>query len=423
MMEAKKKTVLKGFDYLHSDDFAAYLMQMARKGWHFKEWGAGLVFEKGEPEEAVYAVEVFIDGSEYDTRPGVHTQEFAEYCEAAGWKLVDAKRKFCIFKRVKPDAVDILTAEERLQNIAKEEQKQVWQKLFLSTWFIVLQFLQFTGSGFVNRIFSNPMLFITVLWCILFIGAIGHCIHFYLWKYACKKKIESGAVIYFGKSDNLFSLLNSWYSWICIGALIVYVALSLFSKQYLPLVYMALILIPMFVMAYLIAKFRPDQDTNQMIQIGAPLVMFVLVMTFFVGVIFTDNNDRVPIDEIPLLYEDIGGEAGLLEESRLDGSSSIFGSGLRCWLYYEEEHIYYQVYKSDHRWILDKIWNDEMDRKYNQLGTDVNYLWNAESAIRNVPGNYLVRYPDAILILNFADDTVLSSEQAQTIRTALLESR
>jgi len=146
-------------------------------------------------------------------------------------------------------------------------------------------------------------------------------------------------------------------------------------------------------------------------------------MIFFVGAIFTDKTDQVATDEIPLLYEDIGGEAGLLEESRLDSSSSIFGSGLRCWLYYEEEHIYYQVYKSEHRWILDKIWNDEMDRKYNQLGTDVNYLWDAESAIQNVPGDYLVRYPDAILILNFAEDTVLSPEHVQTIRTALLESR
>jgi len=422
-MGKQKKTVLKTFDYLQCDDFATYLMQMARKGWHFKEWSAGLVFEKGEPENAIYAVEVFIDGSEYDTRPGVRTQEFAEYCEAAGWKLMDAKRKFCIFKKVKPDSVDILTPQERLQNVAKEEQKKIWQQLFLDTWFVVLQFLQFTGSGFINRIFSNPMVFITVLWCILWLGALGRCIHFYLWKSICKKKIESGIPIRFGKSNDFFSLLNSWYTWLCVGALIVYVMLSLFSKQYLPLVYMALILIPMFVMAYLIAKFRPDPVTNQLIQIGVPLVMFVFLMTFVVATVLTDNTGQVPIDDIPLLYEDIGGEAGLLEESRLDGSGSIFGSGLRCWLYYEEEHIYYQVYKSDHRWILDKIWNDEMERKYNQLGINITSLWNAEMAIQNVPGDYLVRYPDAVLILSFAEDTVLSSEQVQTIRTALYESR
>ena len=203
----------------------------------------------------------------------------------------------------------------------------------------------------------------------------------------------------------------------------MYVLLSLFSKQYLSLVYMAIILIPMFLMAYYIAKFRPDPITNQVIQIGVPLVMVVFVMVFFVGAIFADNTDPVSIDEIPLLYEDIGGVAGVLEETRLDSSSSIFGSGLRCWLYYEEEHIYYQVYQSDHRWVLDRIWNDEMKRKYNQLGKDVTSLWDAEMAIQNTTGEYLVRYPNAVLMLRFAEDTVLSSDQMQFVQAALLESR
>lgn len=422
-MGKQTKTVFKGFDYLHCDDFADYLMRMACNGWHFKEWGPGLVFERGEPENSVYCVEVFVDGSEYDTRPSVHTQEFAEYCEAAGWKLIDAKRKFCIFKRIKPDAVAILTQEERLQYIAAEERKHIWQQLFLGTWFIIFQLLQYTGSGFINRIFSNDSLSISILWGILWIGALIRCVHFYLWKSACSKKTKLGVSVYFGRSNDLFSLLNGWHSWLCFGALTVYVLLSLFSKQYMSLAYIAIVLLPLFVMAYCISKFRPDPLTNQMIQIGVSLAVFVFVLVFLLGAVFSDNTDRVPIDQIPLLYEDIGGEAGVLEESTLDGSSSIFGSGLRCWLYYEEEHIYYQVYKSEHRWILDKIWNDEMERKYNQLGSDVTDLWNAESAIRNVPGSYLVRYPDAVLILNFAEDTMLTSEQVQIIRTALYESR
>ena len=36
-MKAKRKTVFKGFDYMHCDDFAKLLMHMAAKGWHFKE--------------------------------------------------------------------------------------------------------------------------------------------------------------------------------------------------------------------------------------------------------------------------------------------------------------------------------------------------------------------------------------------------
>ena len=75
-MGKNRKTVFKGFDYMHCDDFARYLEEMAAKGWHFKEWGVGLKFEKGEPEQAVYAVEVFEKASDSEgylyTAPSLH---------------------------------------------------------------------------------------------------------------------------------------------------------------------------------------------------------------------------------------------------------------------------------------------------------------------------------------------------------------
>ena len=80
-MSRNIKTTFKAFDYMHCDDFARYLSEMAAKGWHFKEWGAGLKFEKGEPAQVKYAVEVFTKASENDLRPEPNTQEFAEYCE------------------------------------------------------------------------------------------------------------------------------------------------------------------------------------------------------------------------------------------------------------------------------------------------------------------------------------------------------
>lgn len=422
-MSAGKKTVLKGFDYLHCDDFAAYLEGMARRGWHFKEWGAGLVFEKGEPEEATYAVEVFIDGTEYDTRPEVHTQEFAEYCEAAGWKLIDAKRKFCIFKKVREDAVGILTDEERLHNIAKEERKEVVKQLFMGLWFSVLQILQLSGSSFVNIVFSNDFLFIELLWFALALGALIRAILFFTWKHNMSKRIAAGEKVHFGKNKNLLSRLQGKYSWLPFAIGIFYVMFSIATKQYIPVLYVAGILLPLILMAYLIARFRPDAITNQIIQTIFPSILFIVVLAVSLGFMFTSNEEAPPIESIPLLYEDIDGDAGNLDDVHFDGSSSILGSGLRCWLYYEEEPVYYYVYKSNHQWILDRIWKDEMEWKYNQTGTDVTTLWGGEAAIQNTRGDYLIRYPDAVLILNFAEDTVLSPDQALTVRTALYESR
>lgn len=418
-MKQKRKTVLKVFDYLHCDDFASYLMDMARKGWHFKEWSAGLVFEQGLPEDAVYAVEVFIDGSEYDTRPGVHTQEFAAYCEAAGWQLIDAKRKFCIFKKMNPNAVDILTPEERLQNISKEEKKKVWYQLILCTWFMVLQLLQFTGSGFVTRIFSNPMLLITVLTVFLWLGSLIHCIQFYLWKSASQRKIRMKEPIVFGKSITFFFLFYNWYLWICLAVLSLFILLSLSAGQYTPLITFSVVFFPTLVLGYCIAKFRPDTETNQAIQI----VIMIVVIVLLVAVIFTDDTQPVPYDRIPLLYEQIGGNAGALEDSFVDGSQSIFGSGLRCWLYYEDAHISYSVYQSEHPWILKRIWNDELERKYNHEAIDVSALWDAEIALQNSLGEYLIRYPNVFIQIQLPANELLTPEQTAAIRAALCESR
>lgn len=422
-MAKNRKVVRKGFDYLHCDDFAAFLEDMAAKGWHFQEWGAGLVFEKGEPRKDIYCVEVFSEASEYDTRPEVHTQEFAEYCEAAGWHLVDAKRKFCIFRKVRPDAVEILTPQERLHNIAKEEKKEIWRKVGLCSWMAVLQLLQFTGSSFVNRIFSNYSLLIDAMWIVLGLTELGRCIHFYLWKHNSEKKIAQGKAVVFRKGKSLFSFLSGWYGWITSSVVLLYCIAILLTGQYYLLAYMGGILAPIILMAWLIAKFRPDAVTNQIIQTVVPMLLFVVVMTVSVGVMFTDEDEPVLVEDIPLLYADIGGEAGTLEDVTLDSSSSIFGSAMRCWLYYEDTHIYYQVYETEHQWILDKMWDDEMERAYNQNGTDCADLWEAEAAVCTLPGRYRVRYKDAILFLNLPEDVELTKFQADIIRSTLYESR
>lgn len=423
-MKPKRKTVLKGFDYLRCDDFARYLEEMSAKGWHFKEWGAGLVFEQGQPRRDTYAVEVFSEASEFDTRPEPQTEEFAEYCEAAGWELVDSKRKFCIFRKVRPDAVEILTQEERLQNIAKEERREIWQHLGLTAMLSASRLLQYTSyTSFVNIIFSNDALLADAMWFVLFFAAVARCIHFYLWKHRTGRRIAQGERVYWGRSKNVFSFLGGWYGWIAGSFVAAFLVILLLRGEYFTLFAMGATIGSLVLMAYLIAKFRPDAVTNQIIQTVFPLLIFLLVMVVALGTMFADEEEPVNVEDIPLLYADIGGEAGALEDVTLDGSSSVFGSAMRCWLYYEDDHIYYQVYKTEHRWILDKMWNEEMKRKYNQNGTDCTDLWEAEAAFRTLPGYYRVRYPDAILYLNLPEDVELTKFQADIIRATLYESR
>lgn len=422
-MGIHRKTVLKAFSYLRCDDFAAYLTQMAAKGWHFKEWGAGLVFEKGTPEKVQYAVEVFIDGSEYDTRPDVHTHEFAEYCKAAGWELIDAKRKFVIFKKVREDAVDILTPKERLETIAKEERKEIFQKMSLSYTWSILQLLRFNSSDFVNHIFSNGLLLISAAWISLAICATFRFIHYLVWKHISESKIDRGEDVFFGGRKNLFAFTGGWYSWLTTAVGIVVLTGLSVTCQIGTLIIVISTIAVFVVMGYLIARFRPDSETNQIIQIIVSILLVTSLLTGAVVIFFTQDSWHGDPAEVPLYYADIGGEAGEITDIFVDRSTSIFGSALRCRVTYEEENIGYSVYLSDHPWVIDTIWEDEMDRKYNQTGEFVTELWGAVEARRNAAGEYLVKYADAIVIIGFADDSILTAEDVAVIRAALLERR
>ncbi len=81
----RRKVIFGNFHYRECDNLALYLEKMARQGWIFKDWHLGMVFEKEEPQNLEYAVEVFSEGNENDTKPEPETEEFAVYCREAGW--------------------------------------------------------------------------------------------------------------------------------------------------------------------------------------------------------------------------------------------------------------------------------------------------------------------------------------------------
>ena len=426
-MGRQKKTVLKSFDYLRCDDFAAYLEAMARAGWHFREWRAGLVFEKGQPEDAVYRVEVFPEGSEFDTRPAVNTYEFAEYCEAAGWKFLDAKRKFCIFKRVRPDAQPILTPQERLDSIVNASRGQILHPVIPYLFCALIQCLSFTGSGFTNRIFSNTLLFGPILWTSFALCALVRCVHFFLWKRQAAKLVEQGGAVAFGRSGNSFSRLNSWYAWLPLGTLVIYGTVCAADGAGWTLAPAALLLIFALVLSYCIARFRPDAQTNQILQLASGFLIPVLVLGLSVCFILAQPQDVQTTADLPLTCEALGMDAGALESSYLDGTSSVFGSALRCRASYEEGYLSCSVYRSDRAWVLDKIWQTEMQRPRNQAGDNVTALWEAETAIYSTSGQYLVRYPEEVLLITVCgpqgEETALTPQQVSVVRAALCESR
>lgn len=403
-MAAQKKTVLKGFDYRNCDDFAAYLNHMARLGWHFKEWRAGLVFERGEPEDAVYSVEIFTQADESDIRPLPETKEFAEYCEAAGWQFVDAWRKFVVFKRIREDAVPILTDEERFENIVKAENPSIWYPLVHALIWCIMKLSEFSFM-FPERIFSAYYLIMSTVWVVLFLITLLRAVHFLLWKRQCKQRMDRGLSLFFGKSQ-----ADKWYGHL-YSLVIAVSAVSMFlvGQPLFGLILLA-ITAAILLLSYIIAKLRPDSATAGLIQI---LGSVAILLGVFLAALYVDQEEKNYVTlEPPLTYEDIGIDLTLKEIRYSMESESIFGSWQYANLgYFGAEYLFYDIYTTEYDWVLDKLWEEETDGKANETRDYCTEAWDAEEAFRNGGGNYLVRYEDAVWVISPSLEKPLTSEQ------------
>ena len=414
-MAAKKKTVRKAFGYRQCDDFAAYLNHMARQGWHFKEWRAGLVFEEGPPEEAHYAVEIFTKAEETDTRPELDTREFAEYCEAAGWQFVDSLRKYCVFKRIRSDAVPIMTDEERFEAIVQAEKPTVNRALGLSFAWVLLKTLEMV-TMLEMRIFDSLYVSMASLWFLLFVLALLRWGQFQLWKHLCRKQLELGKPLFFGKSRRANS--ERWYDYLYSGALLVHLGYLAYLGQSRLILYLLIVSGIVMIMGFLLAWFRPDSTTNSLIQIIVTVVLVLGILT--AATLDTVGNAQVnPTSAPPLTFADMGYDLTDPEIAYSYADSSVFGTSQRAQLRQDGEYVSYSIYFSDHSWVLRKVWMEETKHKTKLERTDCTAAWGAVEAFRYGESNYLIRYEDALWTFHSSFEEPLTQEQIDSIIAVL----
>lgn len=413
-MRAKTKTVLKGFDYMHCDDFAKYLSDMAAKGWHFKEWGVGLKFEKGEPEHAVYAIEVFTKASEDDMRPEPKTQEFAEYCEAAGWKFIDAKQKFCIFKKIDEHAVELFTPEERVNNAFKGTFSGQYITLFLLSGLNALLNWVNLNSFFERNIFAGTHIFGISVWTTMFLMYLILFASAFWKRMTLRKAIREGKQIYIGNCQDgkyhwnlkdvyaaFLIVLLTWYFCMMdkIGLVILNVAIIVVTIGF----------------SVIINKIRPEREANIIVQIVFAIVLVISIIVCTLIILTEDDNTRKD-DIIPLVMADYKESGDVIEDMSYSRDSNFLGSAEIYFIFGKETSIYYHIYKSEHAWILDKIWKEQLEeKKYNEELVDYTEEWGARQAWRNKIGIYYVRYEDSILVFSDDEDIYLTTDQINII--------
>ena len=162
---------------------------------------------------------------------------------------------------------------------------------------------------------------------------------------------------------------------------------------------------------------------HQIIQIVVAVFIMIAILIVPIAMFSSEESVDVETAQIPLYYDDIDREAGRLKKADFHQRSSIFGTAMSCWLEHEEDTVTYYVYKSDHPWVIDKIWKEQVLDNYHLTEENVTDLWKAELVYKTASNRHSVKYPNAVLIISFANDMVLTSEKVDTICSALLESR
>lgn len=432
----EKKRSLRHFKYRECDAFAKFLEQQAERGWHFKEWRAGLVFEKGEPRKAIYSVEVFPKGDERDSRPEKDAEEFAEYCRAAGWELVDGKRKFCIFKAKRKDAVPIATPKERYENICKAEKE--WLYMPLVNLFMSLIILAVVWNGFYKFVFWNSALFIGAVYFLIVIFSVVDALAVLLWRRKKKRQIENGETVFYGKTIGVRYL---WLVGVLIaGAIIIRLdemgTYDIGDVLIVSMPYASSIILG--ILALIAVIFRPS--AKRWTQLYWILLLMVLFGCGGLGIYYSMKAEPEAVSEVyaPLMQEDFKEVSG---ERYISGKQSETFLGKRYDYYIgygnsetDSDQMTYEAYTSKYNWVIEHLWNTRKDwggiywRSTAENGseviegtvTDCKELWGAEEAWLSRPENYNekycyeVRFPEAVMVLRTKEQ--LDEEDVQIIR-------
>ena len=434
--QTRFKRVFKYYRYIESDAFAQYLHEMSLKGWHFKEWKFWLEFEKGESQDIEYAVEVFPKGSEMDVKPGMDAEEYAEYCRAAGWELVDGRRRFCIFRKISEITLPIVTEEERFSNICRAEWR--WCLLSLLTTGVVYgtSAVRFTGSAFVIMLFSNAILFTLLTLALLPVYEVLQCIGMAVWQVKAWRKIRRGQRPVYGKRREMYVL---YAIMILMLARLTFVWGSEGTAGSAVVLWIWIGII-MAVLAGL-WFYRPSRRENWVLQLVAGLGIGIILFGGLSASLTGGSMDREEMlsaaQKLPLVLTDYSRTDEEITFSYYEERSSILGTMLSGTIEYgyppeegggafeEQERLSYTVYRTDIPWLLDQVWQEEIKagnlEEYDwvvEAGKGYE-KWGAEEVLRREweDNSLYVRYEDAVL--NLYTTKLPKGEQIDIVREKL----
>lgn len=384
--EGKKITYrFVSFRYIERGAFAEYLHRMSLKGWHFAGWKLGMVFGRGEPEDIVYDVEIFSEAREKDLRPVEETEEYAEYCRAAGWEFIDANRKFCVFRKVSEDAVPIVTEEERVEEIWKAEGKRLIFPTIIFGLFALDSSINAVKTGLENWIFSDLSLFILMILPAYFLENVLQWVFALKWYLTGKKRISSGKPVRYGLRIG-YRIWNAF-----VYAALAVLIIGLYSLGMYKTAVVALAMWVFFgVLQAAENYFRPGRKNGKRIRtIGC---VSCIAISFLLLAFVPENTSYKEINHSILGSTE---EGSFLLADREEG---------------EDVQFSYYLYRTDYPWIADLVWTSQK-REDGDMG------WSSEGNLRiyRAAGQRTIRCKDAVLVLQYKAEELTGEQTCEAL--------
>ncbi len=369
MLKRNTNEKKKYFDFYYTElsALAEYLEQQESKGYRLKKFENNrLVFEKCEPRNIRYSVEIFT-GSSY--------REFIESCTLEGWEhVITYNGELYIFRTQKADVIDIMTDEkEKFRITAKRAilQPGLWSVLF-SSLYPLLHLILGNNRGITVNLFETDVFnFVFLMFIALHIFIfLRRLFDYFLWHYTIRKK---GADSPFFNLENTIHKRKSYAVISSIFLMTLYLVLWWIAPNYFDSAFEIILVLVLLYCIYDGATItKLSFDKNERIK---KTILTCVVMALFIGGAFllkncnekyVVENSKINLssEKAPISVEDLNGKVKSCED-RCDVEGTRFGQlykfTCRAELYEEDngvdDFISYYILTSDYPSVRQKYIN------------------------------------------------------------------
>ncbi|MCR5213606.1 MAG: DUF2812 domain-containing protein [Eubacterium sp.] len=438
-----------------------YLERMAREGWMLESISGNtqFIFKKCHPSEIIFSVEIFVNGSVFDTHTIESNMEFIDYCKEAGWNFVCSTGKIDIFYSEDPDTYEIQSDEGLKLKII--EKSCLFPRVLMPLLLLLMGGINLLWNMTINlNVMESSFLAFSALalWMFVILIAVFNLVTYFVWVMRARKKVSEGDKIPGRKLLDVrgtviflltFALINSAFS-IYGGIVFKEKIMYIIPLTWLLILGLFLIINRVTVFAEKIKMGRDRFGILSMVVI--PVLFTALINIVIVFSVFSLNEENIEIGIDAQSLEIFGDDDSIVRREEYISDWGHFILGLECHTIEafnsdeEKERgnhgsaAYtwrFDVYETEVESIHDRILKEAIQgNNLRQLSIRFPYdqaeeipewestgikIYHAEEKYEDDASSHLYLIYDDNTIISARCDTELNSQQMELVTTTFLQ--